>query len=131
MTRENPGSLSLVERARVMQRRYEKTERRLVGLLFEELADRIEELEKNTERLWCTACGTVTRSNICDCNNWPEGHEMRREPNFVNYADQNLKSAKQLADRIDELEALIEWMENMDPVLVEDAKRALAAKEGK
>lgn len=40
------------------------------------------------ERLWCTACGTVTRDRVCDCNDYPEGHEMRREPHFVNYADQ-------------------------------------------
>lgn len=40
------------------------------------------------ERLWCTACGAVTRDRICDCNDYPEGHEMRREPHFVNYADQ-------------------------------------------
>src|SRR6266581_5243162 len=38
-----------------------------------------------TERLWCTACGTVTRDMICDCNRWPDGHEMKREPHFITY----------------------------------------------
>jgi len=38
------------------------------------------------ERLWCSACGTVTRDMRCDCNRWPDGHEMKREPHFVNYA---------------------------------------------
>lgn len=40
------------------------------------------------ERQWCLACGTVTRDNLCDCNRWPDGDEMKREPNFVNYADE-------------------------------------------
>lgn len=39
------------------------------------------------ERMWCRACGTVTEDFRCDCNSWPIGHEMWREPKFVNYAD--------------------------------------------
>lgn len=39
------------------------------------------------ERLWCTACGTVTRNKICDCNCYGVGHEMYREPNFVKYTE--------------------------------------------
>lgn len=35
--------------------------------------------------MWCSACGTVTSDGICDCNRWPVGHEMRREPHFVPY----------------------------------------------
>ena len=55
------------------------------------------------ERLWCTACGTVTGNMICDCNRWPDGHEMKREPNFVNYADEMQKTAHEQAQEIERL----------------------------
>lgn len=51
------------------------------------LQARVKELEANQERLWCTACGTVTRDQICDCNRWPHMTEAGHKPNFVNYAD--------------------------------------------
>jgi hypothetical protein len=50
------------------------------------------------ERVWCKACGTVTSNGTCDCNCYPEGHEMRREPNFINYADTMAEQAAELID---------------------------------
>lgn len=50
-----------------------------------EAADEIERLRATQERMWCTACGTVTLENLCDCNRW--GGETAREPSFINYAD--------------------------------------------
>lgn len=46
-----------------------------------------DELKADRERLWCTACGTVTRDQICDCNRWPHMAEAGHKPNFVNYTD--------------------------------------------
>ncbi len=57
------------------------------------------------ERLWCSACGTVTRDMLCDCNRWPDGHEMKREPHFVNYADTMQETAHEQAQQIAKLEA--------------------------
>lgn len=51
------------------------------------------------ERMWCRACGTVTADMLCDCNHWPDGHEMKREPEFVNYSD-SLQSDMQEIMRI-------------------------------
>ena|SRR5258707_10056577 len=56
-----------------------------------------------TERLWCLACGTVTRDMLCDCNRWPAGHEMMGKPNFVNYADEMQKTAHEQAQQIETL----------------------------
>lgn len=54
------------------------------------LSVRVKELEGNQERVWCTACGTVTRDKECDCTI----HELScGEPNFVNYADAMRKEA--------------------------------------
>src|ERR1700761_6938336 len=50
------------------------------------------------ERLWCKACGTVTRRKVCDCNEYGVGHEMYREPNFVNYADSLAEDAHKLSN---------------------------------
>ena len=56
------------------------------------------------ERLWCTACGTVTRDQVCDCNRWfDKGHEMYRDPQFVNYADAMQETAHEQAQEIDKL----------------------------
>ena len=56
-----------------------------------------------SERLWCMACGTVTRDMRCDCNQWPDGHEMMGTPNFVNYADEMQKTAHEQAQEIERL----------------------------
>jgi hypothetical protein len=40
--------------------------------------------QQPTERMWCLACGTVTRTGICDCNRYGQ---TECKPNFVNYAD--------------------------------------------
>ena len=65
-----------------------------------------------TERLWCSACGTVTRDMRCDCNRWPDGHEMKREPHFVNYADAMQETAREQAQQIDALmKALTDLLE--------------------
>ena len=65
-----------------------------------------------TERLWCSACGTVTRDMLCDCNRWPDGHEMKREPHFVNYADVMQETAREQAQQIDALmKALTDLLE--------------------
>lgn len=69
------------------------------------------------ERMWCRACGTVTEDFRCDCNSWPIGHEMWREPKFVNYAD-SLQSELQellrvnngLEERIVQLERTVKNM---------------------
>jgi hypothetical protein len=53
------------------------------------------------ERLWCTACGTVTRDNRCDCNKWQ--NEMSREPQFVNYADAMQEAAHEQAQEVERL----------------------------
>ena len=57
------------------------------------------------ERLWCTACGTVTRDMLCDCdcNRWPDGHDLKLEPNFVNYADAMQETAHKQAQQIEVL----------------------------
>ena len=60
------------------------------------------------ERLWCLACGTVTGNMVCDCNGWPDGHEMKREPNFVNYADEMQKTAHEQAQEIERLRGELE-----------------------
>jgi hypothetical protein len=60
------------------------------------------------ERLWCTACGTVTRDSICDCNRWH--NEMSREPHFVNYADAMQEAAHERAQQI---EALVEALHGL------------------
>lgn len=57
-----------------------------------------------TERMWCTACGTVTRDFICDCNTYGVGHEMYREPNLVNYADAMQEAAHEQSQRVSVLE---------------------------
>ncbi len=53
------------------------------------------------ERLWCTACGTVTRDLICDCNIWQ--NDASREPQFVNYADAMQKEARELIQEVHRL----------------------------
>jgi LmbE family N-acetylglucosaminyl deacetylase len=60
------------------------------------------------ERLWCTACGTVTRDQTCDCNRWQ--NEMSREPQFVNYADAMQETAHEQSQQID---ALVKAMEKV------------------
>lgn len=69
-----------------------------------------------TERMWCQACGSVTRDLVCDCNRYGAGHEMHREPNFVNYADAMQEAAHEQAQRVCVLEkALTDILEaNMD-----------------
>src|SRR5258708_4881907 len=63
----------------------------------------------NGERLWCLSCGTVTRDMLCDCNRWPDDHDLKLEPNFVNYADEMQKTAHEQAQQIEALvNALIE-----------------------
>lgn len=59
-----------------------------------------------TERLWCTACGTVTRDMICDCNRW--NHKPHRDPQFVNYADAMQETAHKQAQQIDILVKALE-----------------------
>ena len=51
--------------------------------------------------MWCTACGTVTRDGVCDCNRYGQD----RKPSFVNYADQNHKDLLEECDRAEALEA--------------------------
>jgi hypothetical protein len=63
------------------------------------------------ERLWCKACGTVTRDQTCDCNRWH--NEMSREPNFVNYADAMQETAHEQAQRIEALEAALNYVADM------------------
>lgn len=53
-----------------------------------------------TERLWCTACGTVTRDMNCDCNQYGQSP---RVPNFVNYADAMQETAHEQSQQIDAL----------------------------
>ena len=79
----------------------------IAGLVVKniELQERIEALEAERERLWCTACGTVTRDRVCDCNR--EHNEMSREPHFVNYADAMQEAAHEQAQRIEALEAAL------------------------
>lgn len=57
------------------------------------------------ERLWCTACGTVTRDQTCDCNRWD--NEMSREPHFVNYADAMQEAAHEQAQELAEAVKLL------------------------
>lgn len=63
---------------------------------------------KMAERMWCTACGTVTSDQFCDCNRYGVGHEMYREPNFVNYADAMQEAAHEQAQRVAVLERALE-----------------------
>ena len=58
------------------------------------------------ERMLCLDCGTVTSDMLCDCNRWPDGHEMKREPNFVNYTDslqQDLQEVMGINNRLREV----------------------------
>jgi len=61
------------------------------------------------ERLWCTACGTVTRDHICDCNRWST--DMQRQPHFVNYADEMQKTAHEQAQEIERLREFVGWID--------------------
>lgn len=42
----------------------------------------LKQLTNERERMWCSTCGTVTRSGECDCTRMDTGTQ-----NFVNYAD--------------------------------------------
>ena len=92
---------------------------------MDEAADRIEALEAERERLWCTACGTVTRDKICDCNRWH--NEMSREPHFVNYADERASGIEALEAALRKITDLID-SEADDPLndAIEIARAALA-----
>lgn len=72
------------------------------------------------ERLWCLACGTVTRDQRCDCNRYGADHEMYRKPNFVNFADEMRKTAVEQAAQID---ALVSALEDSRSFMVEMRKR--------
>lgn len=61
-----------------------------------------------TERMWCTACGTVTPNGVCDCNRCGIGHEMHREPHFVNYADAMQEAAREQAQEAERLRSGIQ-----------------------
>jgi hypothetical protein len=67
----------------------------------------IERLRNGDERLWCQACNTVTSDKLCDCNRWPAGHEMMREPKLVNYADELAKISHDQALEIERLRAAL------------------------
>jgi hypothetical protein len=77
---------------------------------IDKLHKRIEQLEAAQERLWCKACGTVTRDQTCDCNR--RCNEMSREPNFVNYADAMQEAAHEQVQRIEQLEAALRAVKN-------------------
>jgi len=72
-------------------------------------------MNAGTERLWCRACGTVTRDMRCDCNRWPDGHEMKREPHFVNYADAMQEAAHEQAQQIDALVKALQKIADLPP----------------
>jgi hypothetical protein len=61
------------------------------------LTSLVEALESTQERMWCSSCGTVTRTMDCDCTKMETGTQ-----NLVNYADsmcdelQNISAANDL-----------------------------------
>jgi hypothetical protein len=57
-----------------------------------------------SERFWCTACGTVTRDMVCDCNRYGR---TDCKPNFVNYADAMQEEAFKLAAQVNTLRAAL------------------------
>jgi hypothetical protein len=61
----------------------------------------VERLRANQERMWCSSCGTVTRSQECDCTSCGTP-ELQK---FVNYADSRQGDIDALAAEIERLRA--------------------------
>lgn len=63
----------------------------------------IERLLANQERMWCKACGTVTRDRQCDCTKFSDQDTQ----SLVNYADAMQKSAHEEAQENERLRAAL------------------------
>lgn len=63
----------------------------------------IERLRANQERMWCSACGTVTRDRQCDCTKFSDQDTQ----SLVNYADAMQEAAHEEAQENERLLAAL------------------------
>ena len=85
-----------------------------------EAANEIERLTAERERMWCKACGTVTRDGTCDCTKFPEYADRQQ---LVNYADAMAEDARELAVECDRLRAFEKSIAERNVELADENKR--------
>lgn len=68
----------------------------------EALISRLEAAEAERERMWCQACGTVTRNHECDCTQFGTNSGTQ---NLVNYADSLCSNIQNLQAELEAVEA--------------------------
>lgn len=67
-----------------------------------------ERLRANQERMWCSACGTVTRDKQCDCTKFSDQDTQ----SLVNYADAMQEAAHEEAQENERLRAALQDIAN-------------------
>lgn len=88
----------------------------------------IERLRANQERMWCKACGTVTRDRQCDCTKFSDQDTQ----SLVNYADAMQEAAHEEAQENERLRAALDrsmiaiddWLNTYAPDLCDEARLA-------
>lgn len=75
--------------------------------MHDALQTEIERLLANQERMWCKACGMVTRDRQCDCTKCSDQDTQ----SLVNYADAMQKSAHEEAQENERLLGAIKGVE--------------------
>lgn len=67
----------------------------------DEMQSKLSAAEQKQERMWCLACGTLTRTGRCDCTKFPETVHKQK---LINYADEMNDQLRKAEARVGVLE---------------------------
>ena len=111
-----------------MVSRIESLEATIGGLGQEHLVEsralraEIEQLRANQERMWCRSCGTVTRTQECDCTSCGTPDLQK----LVNYADSRQEDIEALMKENERLRAALKTIADPNNVRLDAGARAVA-----